>query len=1148
MADAIRAPWILDYLINVAEEYGGDFSLVPRSEKPLKAQVIKFLTFPPRDSKEPCVIWADVSDKRHFIHAKFSLEAMRRYMESTQYAGPITSHKSAVVRLIKIRPAFSRVARRDGRTGMTEHRRIYLDVDEFELLGSSGEPIWGSPVDVAQDADIREWMLGLQQDGGGGNVLKLRKQQHASKLSETHVQPHHQTTIDSMELKVRVARKSAAHKARPSTGAMRQRPVSDKEAVRRASWKRLQTNMKLYLRPSDSVFQQLVLLCANADNNAVCRVMVPPKQHDTAQLCPPSSPERLSDVHPKPSQTPSSAQERHSSVPRTPSHWSPSIKGSPSPQRAREGDPSDTEEEVDHNELADARDVSVDKVHSKPSSHPQNLNSLVTSTGEGSSGSSGGMPPPAQRAFTIPGPALPTTSASSPPRATPPDLRSRLRDDRHEVESLPPSSFPPSTYPQPRSPMSSPRPTPATPAYPIPTVRRVPPPQFNFLRRNPDASGDGRVLVENSDTASPGSHRCSQSQSQGASQDSRLDEGGSQGRAPPQSQSNSQPQPQPQPHSQPQRPSQLRQEIEPISSGRERSASLPRQPSSRDIKHDAQELNAAEQTPEEHPDDQAQPRSQQSLSYKGDSQSQEHALPAQVDSADARMEEQPSLDDTHHQTPDVQNTAAQDGFTSLVRDERLSSPMVVDSGERENVPRLAAGTAPGWVTMKAADSSEDSPTEVDELLSDPPAVSKYAVESAKPKRTASAQRKTLPKRKQAANIATVGRRDQIDTACMDSDDEKTANMVDRYTNQIRETARARRQGSGGKPGGLHDNLPVSGETAITLHIADVCEMQDTRPIAQPKAHDPFVWVAPTFLRNHMNSKVSDKPSVKQPGETMSALRSPVPPTASRVETKVPKRRLSSPATAEQSPVKKRRLSGAALPIAASTPRAHTTDPNVRTAVSRHASRISGASTTASSRQRPSTSRPVQVSKPARPSKVTSPPPRTSTPSVQPVAHKVEDPSSRVVESAGPSNVKYVDLRTASRSSSRTSSRTSYAPERPSHPTHDPSTSAAPQRKPSVKGKNSVKSSISSARADLVPVSDLGSLGAEVRKATPRVDSSVVVLREASSSTPAIPHHVYDSSLEPTRTPGGPPLLGWHDLLDILLKTGKARHRESHPQG
>ena len=41
MADAIRAPWILDYLMDIAETYGGDLASVPKSEKPYRAQIIK---------------------------------------------------------------------------------------------------------------------------------------------------------------------------------------------------------------------------------------------------------------------------------------------------------------------------------------------------------------------------------------------------------------------------------------------------------------------------------------------------------------------------------------------------------------------------------------------------------------------------------------------------------------------------------------------------------------------------------------------------------------------------------------------------------------------------------------------------------------------------------------------------------------------------------------------------------------------------------------------------------------------------------------------------------------------------------------------------------------------------------------------------
>lgn len=72
------------------------------------------------------------------------------------------------MRLRKVRLAFGRVARRDNAGGMTSEPRLYLDVDEIDLLGAFGETTWGAPVDIAQDPNIREWMIGLEQDGGGG--------------------------------------------------------------------------------------------------------------------------------------------------------------------------------------------------------------------------------------------------------------------------------------------------------------------------------------------------------------------------------------------------------------------------------------------------------------------------------------------------------------------------------------------------------------------------------------------------------------------------------------------------------------------------------------------------------------------------------------------------------------------------------------------------------------------------------------------------------------------------------------------------------------------------------------------------------------------------------------------------------------------
>lgn len=41
MAQTIREPWILDYLVSTAEKYGGDLSVVPWREKAVKTQIIK---------------------------------------------------------------------------------------------------------------------------------------------------------------------------------------------------------------------------------------------------------------------------------------------------------------------------------------------------------------------------------------------------------------------------------------------------------------------------------------------------------------------------------------------------------------------------------------------------------------------------------------------------------------------------------------------------------------------------------------------------------------------------------------------------------------------------------------------------------------------------------------------------------------------------------------------------------------------------------------------------------------------------------------------------------------------------------------------------------------------------------------------------
>ncbi|KAI0829790.1 hypothetical protein BC628DRAFT_1068446 [Trametes gibbosa] len=614
MTDSLRTPWILNYLILVAEQYGGNLAAVPRTDRGHKSQVIKFLTFPPQGSTEPCVIWADVSDKQHFIHARISSDAIQTFLKDPRHAGAsITSYKTALVSLKKFRPAFGRVARRERSGGMTDHARLYLDVDEIVVIGCHGQPTWGAPKDIAQDANIEEWMLGLQQHGGGGNVLKLRKErllaqaaERADQLQADSLENLRQVTIDAMNVKVQVARKSVAHKARPSTEAAEQRSAATREAVRRASWKRVHTNMMKYFRPPDDIFKQLLLLSGtlsgiSEESTARPAIVHPPRHQLRSRSRSRSSSASYENDEFDKTRSPRTPTPSFSA--RTPSQWSPSTQGSP-----RVNECSATEDEADDLFAEDDDDLVDDE--ELPAQSPCAPDMRVGDE----------LRPPAEQEqeqeppLSVPQPAQPRAPlssmpsvpyATSPQRTPSPALGKSPKGPLRDIDALPPSSFPAPTYPLPPSPTSSPRPMPITPAPSAPALRRVPLPQYNPLRRDPDASGQGRVLVQNSDTTSPASQRHSQSQSQGEpSTISQSDEsGGSQS--------------QNQPPSQPQRPSQLRNEIgHPVSADDEQvatSAAVERQD---EDMADSQEVRNQPQ----------QPWSQQSLSYKGDSQSQE-ALP-----------------------------------------------------------------------------------------------------------------------------------------------------------------------------------------------------------------------------------------------------------------------------------------------------------------------------------------------------------------------------------------------------------------------------------------------------------------------------------------------------------------------------------------
>ncbi|KAI0358690.1 hypothetical protein OH77DRAFT_1518672 [Trametes cingulata] len=1184
MAESIRSPWILDYLISVAEQYGGNMVAVPRSEKPWRAQLVKFLTFGPPGSTDPCVIWADVSDKKHIIHARLSIDAIERYSKDPRHAGrSITSYKSALVRLSRVRPAFGRVARHESGGGMTDHPRLFLDVDEIDVLGSFGEATWGAPVDIGQDPNIREWMMGLQHGGGGGNVLKLRKEralaqaaEHADQLKARANEPQQQPTLDSMDLKVRVARKSAAHRARPSTDGAAQRPIASKEAVRRASWKRLHTNMMKYFRPPDDVYEQLMQLCGVKEEKMPepARAATPVQQ----KVARSRSDSRMSERHsakspsPSPRKTPSPSRTNLSSPAHTPSHWSPSVRGSvppwgasnaPADHHSSSSSSSETEEEPeDDTFMDDTRSSSATpEQHSRAASPevPMDVEDASPEEPKESSGHSIPMPPPAQPRPQAPPPSSMMTVpyASSPPRDPSPATKHRPSRSRDlDMDTLPPSSFPASTYPYqlPPSPTSSPRhpnlaPTPAS-AYPklMPAVRRVPLPQCNPLRRDPDASGEGRVLVENSDTASPGSQRFagSQSQSQSQSQSGSSGSSQSQGRSQGRSQGESQEQ---------QRHSQLRNELE-------IPEHQPEEPVSQNVPDGSKLVEGAGESQEsqEHPAG----RSQQSLSYKGDSQSQENQGDGQPPASqqdpgtesqqpaqgtrqpeeDARAEMSTEVPNGEAARPQQEDRPAPDAESAngAQADPDEPSPMAVDpDSDPTDSPaesKAPARSAPGWAAIPAQDDSEgeDSSTEVDELLSDPLIASAAAL----PVPGMGGQGEQGGKGRSGEN---GGKRRE---ARLEPDDERTAAMVEEYMAKVQKVIRRRHQLEAGT-----DEKAQVEERRATNDERELEKQDMARPDAERRddpakaptatvAHDPAIWAAPTFMQKATAKQVS------KPGQTRPApapvkekvkveQQSPIAPPRPLPDTRG-KKRAASPSSLsperEPSPAKKRKTSIAAVPI---RPPA---DPVV------------------------SSTRREQPARPAPPAAVSKPSMqrRESTASSHSAA-----PSSTAVEpraSVGPTaagggsrGVKYVDLRAASRSSSRASSRPPRVPEEGSSRTARPvegraSTAAkgkavARDAKPSSAAPKS--SAPKGASAGTLPLtskaSTSGTTASSFTRSSKGTTSSLTPV-EAAQGGPsrAADALLSELSLELTRTPDGPPLLTWQELVDILLETGRARHK------
>ncbi|KAI9067403.1 hypothetical protein FKP32DRAFT_283136 [Trametes sanguinea] len=941
--------------------------------------------------------------------------------------------------------------------------------------------------------------------------------------------------------------------------------------------------MMKYFRPPDDIYAQLMQLSGLTRDNGRAQS---PVQHRAVQ-----SRSDSQDIKRPQSRTPSRAhtpaRENHGSEPCTPSHWSPSvISGSPKSYHGSGDSSSEAEDEQTYDDDTIDQDISMveasmelSRDSAKVTSISMDVDAPADMQRQFSPSTSSQMPPPAQpRPHILPS-SIPTLPhASSSPRRPSPTAQDRPRAQTLDDDTLPPSSFPASTY-QPPSPRSSPRRVPATPAYPIPVVRRVPPPQCHVLRPDPDASGEGRVLVENSDTASPGSHRFSQSQNRSQSQSQSQNQGGESqsqteshgttrsGEEPAQSQAVPPSQPLSQPYSQPQRPSQLRAELEPAVSSDEQ-LQHGRPTALAEGAESLEDANTASQLANEEPE---QPKSQQSLSYKGDSQSQENIQPAtgveQPEQGVVPPEADGHVDDAD---PGVNGVKGKDQSLNEEPSARGSgqpvepdpSPMAVDTPQKSAVAASPVGdAAPAWVAIGDAEDSDDSPTEVDELLSDP-LLEPHTMGSVQTPRRNKALRSdpelARAREEPGQDQATPSRR--VD---LDSDDERTAAMVDQseYLAKVTKiiTARSRsaaseRSAAERRNGpGMTEQSPRARGPAQPTHAKETGDARSPTKVkvnakSRSSAHDPSIWYAPTFMRTTGVSKAAS--TRESTGASAGkAAKVPLPAAASRLA----KRKASLPLP-EPSPVKKRKTdappSSSAATVTSSTKGRPASTVSVDIVGRQSTTALGGHSCDfiqGSSTSDHGLSRKASAAMPA---------PHTIPPETE---HKG---SRSATEPAR--DVKYVDLRAASRSTSRASSRassrhsgagvlrnssTTTIPRRDSLADTSAFQAASSRSPDSINSGPPPPASRTISSTSLADTAKPSRSNSGATSSSGRVQAALSTARHArvESSNPAGPSRVrptgYGLSLDPTRTPGGPPLLSWEELLDILLKTGRARHQE-----
>ncbi|CAL1706546.1 unnamed protein product [Somion occarium] len=404
--------------------------------------------------------------------------------DPSRMAELFTDHRTVFVTVKNIRPMFTRVPIGDGK-GLDPRERIALDVDSVNVKGAFGDDPWGRPKDVETVEDIQSWSKGLSDPhGGGGNILKLRKQQQAD--SSNPPKPlAEQTTLVQLS-----ARQGPVIPAMP--------PVhmnAKKQHIRR--WKVIAENLTHHL-PDDEIYRTVKTTpfsrgeadqpITEAGHTDFHREADSPKLPHRKVL-------HALDITSSPPASPRSNWDGEPSPPATPSHWSPSIRGS-----QRHSSPEVDNDEIElpsHNKAYD------DNLRSRSNSamlvdvkQEENLRgpSPIQNAGRSS------VPPSPMSSV----PAAPTPAQG--PKPPPPTASDQLmdRETPNRIKDVPStfgSMYPPTS---PFSPMSREQGTP--PRQDIKT-------NLGDRSFHPYLSGPGRILVPNSDSSGTASQPQGRSQS-----------------------------------------------------------------------------------------------------------------------------------------------------------------------------------------------------------------------------------------------------------------------------------------------------------------------------------------------------------------------------------------------------------------------------------------------------------------------------------------------------------------------------------------------------------------------------------------------------------------------------------------------------------